>query len=168
MAKFTSFRLVTPAVFLLTSAISVSAHDFKVGDLKIDHPWSRATPMVAPVAGGYVIVTNNGGEPDTLLGGTTPMAAKVEIHESTMTDGVARMRPLTGGLVIEPGKTVELRPGGTHLMFVRPSRQLKEGERFKVTLAFEKAGQVEVEFAVQGMGSQPTAKQEHEGHGKTE
>jgi hypothetical protein len=165
---FTSFRLLAPALFFLTSAMSVSAHDFKVGNLKIDHPWSRATPMVAPVAGGYITVTNNGAEADRLLGGTTALAEKVEIHESTAKDGVARMRPLKGGVVIKPGQTVELQPGGTHIMFVKPSRQLKEGERFRATLAFEKAGEVKVEFAVQGMGNQPAAKQEHEGHGTTE
>lgn len=165
MATYTSFRLLAPAVFLLTSAMSVSAHDFKVGDLKIDHPWSRATPMVAPVAGGYITVTNNGTGADRLLGGTTELAQKVEIHESTAKDGVARMRPLTDGVVIEPGQTVELQPGGTHIMFVEPSRQLKDGDRFDVTLSFEKAGDVDVEFAVQSMGSKPAATEDHNGHG---
>lgn len=167
MFTFNSFRLVALGGIVLASSVAF-AHDYKVGDIKIDHPWSRATPMVAPVAGGYITVTNNGGEPDRLLGGSASLAERVEIHESTTTDGVARMRPLPDGLVIEPGATVELKPGGTHLMFVKPSKQLKEGERFKATLAFEKAGKVDVEFAVQGMGNQPATRQEHEGHGTTE
>lgn len=168
MLTFKSFRVIAPTVILVASALTVAAHDYQVGDIKIDHPWSRATPMVAPVAGGYITVTNNGGEPDRLLGGTTSLAEKIEVHESTTTDGVARMRPLPDGLVVEPGATVELKPGGIHLMFVKPSKQLKDGERFKATLAFEKAGAVEVEFAVQGMGNKPSAQQEHESHGTTE
>lgn len=168
MLPFKSIRALAFGGVLLASSVAASAHDYKAGDIKIDHPWSRATPMVAPVAGGYLTITNNGSEPDRLVGGMTSTAEKVEIHESTITDGVARMRPLADGLVIEPGKTVELQPGGTHIMFVKPSRQLKDGERFKVKLAFEKAGDVEVEFAVQGMGSKPAATQEHEGHGTSE
>lgn len=148
------------------SLTSAAAHEFEIGDIVIDHPWSRATPAVAPSAGGYFTLTNNGTEPDRLVSITSPLAERVEIHESTVVDGVARMRPLPDGVEIAAGETVELQPGQIHLMFLRPSAPLVEGERFDATLSFEKAGDVEVEFMVQGMGARPTTAESHEDHGE--
>ena len=70
----------------------------------------------------------------------------------TQDGGVAKMGPVEGGLVIPPGGTVELKPGGYHLMFIGLKRQPKQGEKFPATLTFEKAGSVKVEFLVEGMG----------------
>lgn len=141
------------------------AHDYKAGSVRVVHPGSRATPPVAPVAGGYLRLINTGQELDRLLGVSSEIAEKVEIHESTLTDGVARMRPLPDGLAINPGETVELKPGQAHIMLIRPTRQLQEGERFEATLRFEKASSIKAEFVVQGMGGQPAGATSHEGHG---
>jgi hypothetical protein len=51
-------------------------------------------------------------------------------------------------------------------MFLKPSRSLKEGERFAATLVFEQAGTIDVEFAVQNMGARPEFANEHDGHGE--
>lgn len=142
-----------------------AAHDYRIGAIRIDHPWSRMTPPLAPVAGGYLKLTNEGKTPDRLLGGSTEFAQKVEIHESSVENGVARMRPLINGLTIKAGETIELAPGRTHVMFIKPSRSLKEDERFTATLNFEKAGPVKVEFVVQGMAAQSPGKSNHEEHG---
>src|SRR5687767_10248181 len=91
---------------------------FKAGSLTIEAPWSRATPGGARVAGGFMKITNHGKESDRLIGGRLPNAGRFEIHESTEVGGVMRMRPLTQGLEIKPGETVELKPGGHHLMFM--------------------------------------------------
>jgi hypothetical protein len=63
------------------------------------------------------------------------------------------MRPLTGGLEIKPGQTVELKPGGYHVMFVGMKQQLMAGEHFKATLEFAKAGKVDVDFTVESLGA---------------
>lgn len=115
----------TLALGLVLSAATqgVLAHDYEAGPLAIDHPWARATPPGAPVAGGYLTITNTGTEPDRLLGGSSDAAEAVEIHESTITDGVARMRPAEDGIAIAPGETLRLEPGAAHIMFVdRQSR----------------------------------------------
>jgi branched-subunit amino acid ABC-type transport system permease component len=91
---------------------------------------------------------------DRLIGGSTSAAARVEIHEMTMKDNVATMRPLTGGLPIEPGKTVTIAPGSYHLMFVDLKSPLKQGDKVTATLEFEKAGKVDVTFAIQAVGAQ--------------
>jgi copper(I)-binding protein len=72
----------------------------------------------------------------------------------TTDNGVMTMRALDKGLVIEPGKTVKLAPGGYHLMMFDLKSPLKRGDRVSVTLEFEKAGKVKVSFDVQGVGAQ--------------
>jgi copper(I)-binding protein len=148
-------RLGTAALALaimFVGAQSVLAHEFKVGDLEIEHPWSRATPAGAKVAGGYFTIVNKGSTVDRLLSISSDISEKAELHEMGVKDGVMTMRPVSGGLEVPAGGKVALAPGGYHLMFVGLKRQPKQGEKFAATLTFEKAGTVNVEFAVEGMG----------------
>jgi periplasmic copper chaperone A len=149
-----TMKAMAAAVLLLAAAGLEVATAQKAGDLSIDHAWSRATPRGAKVAAGYVTITNNGNAPDRLIGATSPAASRVEIHQMAMNNGVMTMRPATDGLVIEPGKTVTLGPGGYHLMFVDPKAQLNQGDKLSATLEFEKAGKVDVTFDVQSVGAQ--------------
>jgi copper(I)-binding protein len=137
------------------------AHEHKTGSLRIVHPWVRATPTGAQVAGGFVTIINAGSAPDRLLGGTIAKGARTEVHATSIEDGIARMRPVEGGLEIKPGATVELKPGGLHLMFVDLKEPLKEGQTVRGTLTFEKAGSVEVEYTVRGMGGAAPAEHKH-------
>ncbi|CDX32992.1 conserved exported hypothetical protein [Mesorhizobium sp. ORS 3359] len=139
-------------VLLLACVPGALAHEFKVGDLEIQHPWSRATPPGAKVAGGYFTVVNKGSAPDRLLSISSDISDKAELHEMGVKDGVMTMRPVEGGLEIPAGGKVALKPGAYHLMFTGLKRQPKQGEKFPATLTFEKAGSVKVEFAVEGMG----------------
>jgi copper(I)-binding protein len=70
-----------------------------------------------------------------------------------MAGGVAKMRPVQGGLEIKPGETVELKPGSHHVMFTDLKKPLKAGEHFKATLTFEKAGKVDVDCDVRAVGA---------------
>lgn len=142
---------------LVTSTLLASAHEFKAGDLLIGHPWSRATPGGAKIGGGYLTITNNGSAPDKLLSATTTVADHVEIHEMAMANNVMTMRKLDGGVTVAPGKTVAFAPGGYHLMLMGLKNPLKEGDRVKATLTFEKAGTVEVTINVEGIGAQHPA-----------
>ncbi|CDX20254.1 conserved exported hypothetical protein [Mesorhizobium sp. ORS 3324] len=149
------FEHVSAAAFavllLFASAPGALAHEFKAGDLEIGHPWSRATPPGAKVAGGYFTVTNKGSSPDRLLSISTDISDTAGVHEMGVKDGVMTMRPVNGGLEIPAGGKVELKPGGYHVMFVGLKRQPKQGEKFPATLTFEKAGNVKIEFLVEGM-----------------
>ncbi len=123
------------------------------GRLKISAPWARATPKGASVGGGYMTITNTGTESDRLSAAPPTSPRRVQIHEMTMDNGVMKMRPVAGGLEIKPGQTVKLNPGGYHVMFMGLKQQLKQGEHFKATLDFAKAGKVDVDFAVEGIGA---------------
>ena len=146
------------------AATPVRAHDYAVGPLKIGHPWARATPPAAKIGGGYLGIENTGSTPDRLLGGSTEAAARVEIHESSLTDGIMRMREQVDGVVIAPGQTLEFKPGGLHLMLVDLKTPLKQGDKVKATLMFERAGSVAIELQVQGVGAPQPAQAEHTGH----
>jgi copper(I)-binding protein len=126
---------------------------YQIGELVIEAPWTRATPGGAQVAGGYVKITNRGTAADRLIGGTLSVATSVEVHEMSMADGIMKMRRLETGLEIKSGQTVELKPGGHHIMFMGLREGLKEGMAVKGTLAFEKAGSIEVEFLVAPIGA---------------
>jgi copper(I)-binding protein len=149
-----SFVLAVVAAFAVSTA---QAHEYSVGSLKIGHPWARATPKGATVAGGYLKITNNGAAPDRLVGGSAAFAGRFEIHEMRTANGVMQMRHLPKGIEIKPGETVELKPGSFHLMFMDLKQPLVKDQkpRPKGTLVFEKAGTVEVEYAVEAVGSSP-------------
>lgn len=151
----TAHRLLG-GMFALAVTLGAShalAQDVKAGDLVISHPWTRATPGGAKVGGGYLTIENKGAAADRLVGGETPAAGKLEVHEMTMSDGVMKMRAIDGGLALAPGQTVKLAPGGYHLMLIDLKAPFKPGEKVPVTLNFEKAGKVAVSLDVQGMGA---------------
>jgi len=156
-------RLAVALAAFIAIAGPASAHDFKAGQIEIDHPWSRPTPPSAPVAGGYMKLINSGTETDRLIEVTSPIAERAEIHRSIIENGVASMRPVEG-LAIAPGATVDFEAEKLHVMFIKPTRQLKDGEKFPAKLVFEKAGPVDVEFMVQMRASKPAA-DDHSGHG---
>lgn len=124
-----------------------------VGALSVEGAWSRATPEGSKVGVGYLKITNTGSAADTLIGVETPVAGRGEIHDMTMTDGVMRMRKLADGLEIPAGGTVELKPGGMHLMLLDLKQPLVAGARVPVKLTFKSGAVGEVELSVQALGA---------------
>ena len=155
------FASVLSALVLLPSVTSAHTKKFKIGSIVVEQPWIRATPGGAKVAGGYLKVTNTGSAPDRLVGGTLPLAAAVEVHEMAMADGIMKMRRLENGLEIKGGQSVELKPGGHHMMFMGLTAAPEAGKDIKGTLVFEKAGSVEVTYRVAPIGSQSAPKHKH-------
>src|ERR1700753_3229090 len=142
---------VSPIAGVLAPA--ARAEDVKAGDLEIQQAWTRATPGGAKIGGGFVTVENKGSAPDKLVGASGDFAGKIEVHEMPMNTGVMKMRPVEGGVTIDPGKTVKLAPGGFHLMMMDLKNPLKQGDKMPVTLEFEKAGKVAVSLDVEGVGA---------------
>jgi copper(I)-binding protein len=141
------------AVLAAWAVMPAQAADVTAGSLKIFAPWARATPKGASVGGGYMTITNSGTAPDRLIGGSADVAGSFEVHEMKMDGGVMKMRPVSNGIEIKPGQTVTLEPSGYHVMLVGLKQQLKQGEHFKATLEFAKAGKVDVDFTVEGLGA---------------
>jgi periplasmic copper chaperone A len=152
--KITTIGFVFAALIAGAFTTTSRAEDMKAGDLVITQAWTRATPGGAKTGGGFLTIENKGTAPDKLVGASADGAGKIEVHEMAMNDGVMKMRPVEGGLTIDPGKTVKLAPGGYHLMMMDLKNPLKQGDKVPVTLEFEKAGKVAVTLDVQGVGAQ--------------
>lgn len=133
----------------------------KDGTILIQNLWTRATPNGAKVAGGFITITNKGTTPDRLVGGSATIAARVEVHEMAVTDGVMRMRELDKGLEIKPGETVELKPGGYHLMLMDIKEPIVDGGKIEGTLVFEKAGTIEIYYHARAIGATSDGKHHH-------
>ena len=127
------------------------------GDLEISAGWVRVMLPGQPAGGGFFIVTNKGAAADRLVAATSEKAGRVEIHTMEIVNDVMVMRPVEGGLEIPAGATVELKPGGLHVMFMEVADPYQEGTTVPVTLEFEKAGKVDLVLPVlkgQGGGMQ--------------
>lgn len=169
------FGAAAVAIALASAVPPAQAHDYKAGALEIDHPWTRVTPPGAKVAGGFLTITNTGSEPDRLVGGTFALAERVEVHEMKVEGGIMRMNEVSGGLEIPAGGTVELKPGSYHVMFMGLSASPEEGKPVAGTLTFEKAGAVDIVYAVAPLGAKTAddkgaaakgaPKGDHGGHG---
>jgi periplasmic copper chaperone A len=149
------------ALALATGASGALAEDYSVGTLQIGNPWTRATPRGSSVAGAYMKITNKGSAPDRLVGGSAAVAGRFEVHSMVMEQGVAKMRPVEGGLEIKPGETVELKPGSLHVMLMGLKQPLEKGQKVKGTLEFEKAGKIDIEYAVEAIGVSAPAPAKH-------
>ena len=152
------------AIFALGTVGTALAHDFKAGDLHIDHPWARATAPQQQNGAAYFTVANEGAA-DRLLEAQSPVASRVELHTHDVDSaGVMRMRQVEA-IDLPAGETTALRPGGLHVMLIGLEDRLVEGEALPLTLVFEKAGAVEVEVAVEavtyGVGESTEHGQDH-------
>lgn len=119
-----------------------------VGDLELTGGFTKAMLPGQPVGGGFVTITNKGSQDDVLISATSPTAGEVQLHEMAMVNDVMKMRQLPEGITIPAGQSVELKPGGLHLMFFKISEPFKEGAMVNVTLNFQKAGSVEIALPI--------------------
>ena len=119
------------------------------GDLELENAFTRAMLPGQPVGGGFVTIRNGGSEDDVLVSISSPAAEVVELHEMAMEGEVMKMRKLEAGIPVPAGQTVELKPGGLHMMFMQVKEPFKEGDSVPVTLVFERAGSVDIVLPVQ-------------------
>ena len=132
---------------ILGTAVPAQAHEEKTGDITIVHPWSR------PAAQGqngviYLEIRNRGAADDRLIAVSTPLSTKVELHRSTMEEGIHRMERVES-IVVPAGGTVELAPGGLHVMLIDLKFMLMAEETIPVTFTFERSGAITTGVSVE-------------------
>ena len=149
MTRF--LRLTAAVATLLVASAAAGAHQYQAGAITIQHPHARATVTGQPTGGAFMVLVNKGGA-DRLLGISADVARSTELHEMKMENDVMKMRQVDG-IDIGAGQTVELKPGGYHVMFVGLKAPLKAGERFPMKLKFEKAGEVTVDVTIDAPGA---------------
>lgn len=145
-------------LIVLVMSAAVSAHEFKAGDITIGHPYAFVSIGKARTGAGFLTLRNGGDTADALIGISSDFAVRNEIHNHTMTNGRMMMRPVEK-IDIPAGATINLEPGGLHLMLMGLKAPLKLGEKRPVTLYFEKSGEVTVDLSIEARKSGAT------GHG---
>lgn len=145
-------RLAFVAVLIVAAAVAACAQAAKTS-IAVEDPYARATPAGALSGAVYMTLDNKTDAADRLIGAATDVAARVQIHEMSMANGVMQMRELANGLLIPAGESVALKPGGYHVMLIGLRKRLTAGETFPLTLTFEKAGNISVTVPIKAMGS---------------
>ena len=142
-------RIVTLLVAAIALASPLSAADKAI---QIEKPWARASILKSRPGAAYLKIVNRSETRDRLLSVSSPLAGKVSIHLSEMSNGVMMMSPMHD-LPIEPGASVTLKPGGLHLMLMKLRVPLKKGGKLPLTLNFEIAGKIDIQAQVLGIGA---------------
>jgi periplasmic copper chaperone A len=148
--SFGLLAIAVAAVFAASSQFALS-HSFKIGDLQIQHPYASPSPPAVKVGAAYLTaIVNKGTASDKLMSASSPAAEAVEIHRNSRTGDIVSMQK-QNSLEIPAGGKVEMAPGESlHLMLVGLKAPLKTGDRFPMTLVFEKAGKLDVDVVVEG------------------
>jgi copper(I)-binding protein len=154
---------------LSLTASAAAAHEYKIGELTIEHPWARASAGNAKTGAVFMTIVNTVGGSDRLLSASTPIAATAELHTHLMdSDGVMKMRQVEA-VELAPGATTKLAPGGYHVMLMGLTERLLEDTTFPLTLRFERAGELTVDVVVEPVaaleGSHDDAPESGHGHG---
>ena len=155
--------LRTIITFAAAAAFSSLAHaqEFKLNNLVIEKPYARETVPNQPAGGAFITVENKGTTDDKLIGASSPVAKKVELHTMAMDGNIMKMREVPS-IELKAGSRLEMKPGqGYHLMLMGLQKPLKAGEKFPVTLVFEKAGKTEISVTVQSMKGEKPAGGHH-------
>ncbi len=138
------------AALLISGAAVALAQNERAGDVQIDHPWAPATTgSKLTNSAVYMSLTDLGLKSDELIGASSPVAQKTELHVFSVENGVYGMHQVDGFEVSPGGAATVLRPGGAHIMLDSLKRPLRAGTTFPLTLTFQRAGQLQLEVPVE-------------------
>jgi periplasmic copper chaperone A len=139
-------RLLSTTLLALTCTATMAAEPAS-GGLQIENPWARALPPNAPAGAAYFVIRNGGESADRLLGASSAIAEKTELHTHVHSGEVMKMQQIDSA-AIAAGETLRFAPGGNHVMFFGLKQPLVAGNQFALTLEFETAGKLDVEVQV--------------------
>ncbi len=159
-----TLKIAVSLVFVALSGFPSAAHEASKDGVTVVHPWVRATPGGATVGAAYLEIKLAAGASDRLIGVSSPVAGKVEIHTHLNEGGVMKMRRVDA-VALKPGASHLLQPSGDHIMLMDLKGPLKEGDLVALTLSFEKAGAVTIEATVEPIGAKGPHGMDHQpGH----
>ncbi len=143
-------RFAIPIAMII--ALALSPARAQSPSIEIEGAWARATIGQSKTSAAYMRITNRGTAPDRLVGAASAVADKTELHTTIRDGDILKMREVDH-IEIKPGESVELRPGGLHVMLTGLRQPLKAGEHVTLTLHFEGAGAIETTAEIRASGS---------------
>jgi len=144
--------IVLLALIVFSHNPANAADDISLGDLVLSAAWSRASTGLKRPGSAFLSITNTGSADDRLIDAHTPAAARAELHNHTMDNGVMKMRRVQA-VDVPAGGMAMLKPGSFHIMLFELTSMLKEGDIFPMNLTFEKAGKTTVMVHVGKVGA---------------
>jgi len=159
------FRIVVSLLVSFIFLAGANAHEYEKGTLVISHPHIPAPAKGSPVSAGYVEIHNKGMQDEVLLDVSSTFSERSQIHTMVVVDDVARMRLVKDGVIIPAGGMVRLEQGGLHLMFMRMSETLEEGQLKDVVLTFKNAGEIKIGMIVVDPSDLEEDEVDHSQHG---
>lgn len=161
------FRPLSIALLALIFTCPVFAHEYRVGELLIDHPWARELPPVVKNGAAYLRIENSGSTPDRILSASSSIAERAQLHTHDMENGLMKMRHVMSVDVPASGE-VTFEPGGLHIMLFNIENPFVGGEEFPLTLTFEQAGEIEVTVKIRSNdeAAEPKKEMDHSEHGE--
>lgn len=148
------------------TALIMAASGLSLADgISLNNVWGRFSAPGMTMSGVFMDIANQSGKDDVLVGGSTPVAGKVELHTHVNDNGVMRMREVEGGIALAKGKTASLQPGGLHVMLIGLKQPLKIGDSFPLTLKFKQAKPQTITVNIKA-GPNMAAGHEGANHGK--
>lgn len=146
-------RILIAGIGLLALVPRARAHEFRAGPIHIDHPYSRQVPNVRTPGIVYMTISNKGEKPERLLGASSPIAGRIELHANLRDGDIMRMRPVEA-IDLPAAGVLRLQPNARwHLMLLDLRKPLAVGDTFPLTLNFREVGNVRVEVEVQRITS---------------
>lgn len=145
-----TFRVLFAALFIAATLIATPA---SAADCKpvVTAGWLRLPPVSMPMLAGFGTIRNDCAEAVTIIGASSPAFADVSVHETRIVDGISRMRAMPE-LLIAPGTTATLAPGGLHLMLMQPKAPLRAGSKVGLDFKLKDGGVLHGEFEVRKSG----------------
>lgn len=146
---------------LIITGLAASA---SAAGIQVKDAWARATVEGMHMSGAFMTIRNDNAKKDFLIGGSSEVAERVEVHTHINDNGVMRMREVKGGIPLAAKADTQLKPGSYHIMFMGLKRPLKDGETVPVTLKFKNGKPQTVDIPVK-TAPMPTADTHHHGEG---
>lgn len=132
--------------FLLLFSTQVLA-----GGFKVEKPWIREAPPGMKILAGYMMLENEKNGALNMVGASSADFESIEIHHTIIKDDMAGMIQQQS-VRIPRFSTVKFEPNGLHLMLINPRRELRQGDKVRITLKFSNYRKVKVIFPVRKRG----------------
>ena len=139
-------------LLVLLALVAVGAQAADEGTIKVEKAWARATPPAATIGVAYLTIIDSGKTGDRLIGVSSPVAGRAELHLNLREGDVVQMRSVSA-VEILPHDRIEFQPNGLHVMLIDLHQPLKQGDHFPITLTFEQAGAIESDVVVAAAGA---------------
>ena len=133
-------------ILILSFSFIAQAHKYEAENMLVDHPWMKAFNNNGA---GYFKIKNTSNTDIHLLEVVSDSVDNIELHTIIMEEGVAKMRPIKGGVIIKVGESIEFKPMGNHLMFFGINKKLGEGELMEANFKFKNSKDLLVKFKME-------------------